>query len=173
MGVRNTDYGAKAQREIGPVGTAVRVVLGLLFLGLGIQGDRVTVIHGRLKVGFDVLSVIFGALVFPAVVLGWQWLRNRRRSTRLNATGPSATTINMLVLFALFFTPYYAPSLYFLGGAAGVFYGSSMLLAALRGYRGCEVLAISNWLLGRDDEVGCLVFSPIDWLERPPKRTTL
>jgi hypothetical protein len=47
-----------------------------------------------------------------------------------------------------------------------VFYGTSMLLAALRGYAGCEVLAASNWLLGRDDQVGCLVFSPIDHLER-------
>jgi hypothetical protein len=41
-----------------------------------------------------------------------------------------------------------------------------MLLAALRGYAGCEVLAISNWLLRRDDQVGCLVLSPIDELER-------
>lgn len=31
---------------------------------------------------------------------------------------------------------------------------------------GCEVLAVSNWLLSRDDQVGCTVFSPIDHLER-------
>ena len=41
-----------------------------------------------------------------------------------------------------------------------------MLLAALRGYSGCEVTAISNWILGRDDQVGCLVLSPVDDLER-------
>jgi hypothetical protein len=41
-----------------------------------------------------------------------------------------------------------------------------MLLAAARGYVGCEVLAMSNWLLRRDDQVGCLVFGPIDRLER-------
>jgi hypothetical protein len=40
-----------------------------------------------------------------------------------------------------------------------------MLLAALRGYGGCEVTAISNWILGRDDQVGCLVLSPVDHLE--------
>jgi len=40
-----------------------------------------------------------------------------------------------------------------------------MVLAALRGYTGCEVLAISNWLLRRDDQVGCVVFWPIDILE--------
>ena len=43
---------------------------------------------------------------------------------------------------------------------------ASMLLAALRGYAGCEVLAVSNWLLRRDDQVGCAVFWPIDQLER-------
>ena len=50
--------------------------------------------------------------------------------------------------------------------AALLFYGASMLLAALRGYAGCEVLAVSNWLLGRDDQVGCLLFWPIDHAER-------
>jgi hypothetical protein len=29
-----------------------------------------------------------------------------------------------------------------------------------------EVLALSNWLLRRDDQVGCVLFSPIDQLER-------
>jgi hypothetical protein len=43
--------------------------------------------------------------------------------------------------------------------------GASMWLAALRGYAGCEVLAASNWLLGRDDQVGCAVFWPVDQLE--------
>jgi len=47
-----------------------------------------------------------------------------------------------------------------------LFYGASMLLAAVRGDAGCEVLAVSNWLLGRDDQIGCLVFWPIDRAER-------
>jgi hypothetical protein len=28
------------------------------------------------------------------------------------------------------------------------------------------VLAVPNWLLRRDDQVGCLVFAPVDALER-------
>ena len=40
-----------------------------------------------------------------------------------------------------------------------------MLVAAVRGYAGCEVLAVSNWLLRRDDEVGCAPFWGIDRLE--------
>lgn len=46
-----------------------------------------------------------------------------------------------------------------------------MLLAAARGYGGCEVLAISNWILRRDDQIGCLVLSPVDGYERRLKST--
>jgi hypothetical protein len=49
--------------------------------------------------------------------------------------------------------------------AALLFYGASMWLASVRGYAGCEVLAASNWLLGRDDQVGCALFWPVDQLE--------
>jgi hypothetical protein len=46
-----------------------------------------------------------------------------------------------------------------------------MLLAAARGAAGCEVLAVSNWLLRRGDQIGCAVFGPIDaWGRRPASR---
>jgi hypothetical protein len=70
------------------------------------------------------------------------------------------------VFAALYATPWYAPPLSFTSDAALVFYGASMLLAAARGYAGCEVLAVPNWLLRRDDQVGCVVFAPVDALER-------
>ena len=102
----------------------------------------------------------------PTVLLGWQWLRARRTPTRLQATGPVANLANLGVFLALYLTPDYAPALAVTGDAALVFYGASMLLAALRGYAGCEVLAVSTWLLGRDDQVGCLLLWPIDHAER-------
>ena len=40
-----------------------------------------------------------------------------------------------------------------------------MLVAAAYGYAGCEVLAVSNWLLRRDDQIGCAVFWPVDTME--------
>jgi hypothetical protein len=56
--------------------------------------------------------------------------------------------------------------------AALIFYGASMLLAAARGYRDCEVLAVPYWRLRRDDQIGCPLFAPIDHAERsaPPRR---
>jgi len=41
--------------------------------------------------------------------------------------------------------------------AALNFYGASMLLAAARGYRGCEELAASDWPLRRGDQIGCVL----------------
>jgi hypothetical protein len=35
-----------------------------------------------------------------------------------------------------------------------IFYGVSMLIAAIRGYAGCRSLAISNWLLKARRSVG-------------------
>ncbi len=154
------------RRQIGAIGTAARVVLGLGFVGAGVTGAHVSVVHGQVGTGFDPLSVGIGLVGFPAVVLAWQWLRARVAPTRLQATGPVSTALNMLVLLALVLTPWYARPLSFTSDAALVFYGVSMLLAALRGYSGCEVLAISNWILGRDDQVGCLVLGPVDDLER-------
>jgi hypothetical protein len=43
-----------------------------------------------------------------------------------------------------------------------VWLGASMLLAAARGYPGCEVLAVSNMLTGRTDQIGCILYTPID-----------
>lgn len=72
----------------------------------------------------------------------------------------------MLVFLALWLTPWYAPALGATSDAVLLFIGMSMLLAAARGYAGCEVLAFSNWLLRRDDELGCVLLSPIDHVER-------
>src|SRR6266567_4022189 len=153
-------------RQIGAIGTTARVVLGLLFLTYGVLGGRLTVINGQVRTGFSLLSVALGLVALPAVLLAWQWLRSRRAPTRFQATGPLATTLNMLILFALLLTPLYARPLSFTSDAALVFYGASLLLAAVRGYAGCEVLAVSNWLLHRDDQIGCLVLSPLDQLEQ-------
>jgi len=53
----------------------------------------------------------------------------------------------------------------FIGYGVFVFYGVTMLLAAALGYAGCEVSAISNWVLRRRDQIGCPVLTPIDALD--------
>ena len=38
--------------------------------------------------------------------------------------------------------------------------------AALRADAGCELLALSNCLLRRNDQLACAVFTPLDFLEQ-------
>jgi hypothetical protein len=92
------------------------------------------------------------------VLVAGQWLRARRTPTPLRATGPVAHALNVAVFVVLYLLE---PT----SDAALLFYGASMWLAVERGYAGCEVLAVSNCLLGRDDQVGCALFWPIDQLE--------
>ncbi len=146
-------------RAIGFGGTAARVVVGLMLLAIVLQGELSTR-------GINLLSLAVGLLGIPAVVLTWQWLRARRRPARLEATRPWEFVLNMAVLAALYLTPWYARPIAFTGDATLYFYGTSMLLAAWRGFDGCEVLAVSNWLLHREDHIGCAVFAPVDYLER-------
>ena len=47
-----------------------------------------------------------------------------------------------------------------------IFIGFEMVLAAVFRYGGCEVMAIPNLILRRNYVVFCLIFSPIDRLER-------
>lgn len=134
-------------RAIGPIGTTARAVVGVASIILA-------VVTGE----FALYSVPLGLLGFPAVLLAVQWVRLRWNPHSLRATGQTATFLNFLVAVPFFIVTETR-------AATFLFYGASMLLAAARGYAGCEVLAISNWLLRRNDQVGCVVFSPIDVAE--------
>jgi hypothetical protein len=48
----------------------------------------------------------------------------------------------------------------------GSFLGVSMLLAAARGYSGCELTALPNAITGRRDHICCLLFAPTDAADR-------
>ncbi len=153
------------RRRIGPVGTWARVIIGSLLFVFGGLGGKFVFSHGQPQPGFSPAALFIGLVVFPAVLLVWQRTRLRRDPSRLEATGPVATTVNILA-FAVLIGISFVPAISYVGYAAFVFYGASELLAAVRGYDGCEVLAVSNWLLGRDDQIGCLVLSPLDQWER-------
>lgn len=111
-------------------------------------------------------SEVLGLAGFPALLLAWQWWWTRRHPAPVRATGPVASVVNLAVVAALYLTPWYLPALSATSDAAMIFYGASMLLAAARRYASCEVLAVSNLVLHRDDQIGCLVFAPVDALER-------
>jgi hypothetical protein len=133
-----------AQRRIGPVGTVSRVVvgLGLLVLAL-IQQSR-----GSLTWGIQLHEALLGLVLFPALMVAVVLAARRSSPGPIRFTGPEGLLLNCAVLTALFVTPYTR-------GAAALFYGTSLLLAAFRGLPGCEGTVLPNLFFGRDDQIGC------------------
>jgi peptidoglycan/LPS O-acetylase OafA/YrhL len=150
------------RRRIGPAGTTARLVVGLYLLG--------DVALGHWSGVFEPTAWALGLVGFPAVLFTWHWVRARRTSHAPRANGVVGIAVTLAILLALYFTPQYAPAMAFTSDATLLFLGLSMLVAAVRGYPGCEVLAISNWLLRREDQLGCLLFSPVDYLEKVSRR---
>ncbi|HEX9115790.1 MAG TPA: hypothetical protein VGA61_06955 [Anaerolineae bacterium] len=145
------------KRQIGIIGTSARAIIGVLLVG--------SLVYGHMVRGpFRPLPWIIGLVVLPGIFFTWQWARARRNPSRFEATGPIASAINVIVFF--YFLLFAPRPLAWLSDGVLLFYSVSMCLAAIRGYAGCESLAIPNWLLKRDDQLGCLFFSPIDSVER-------
>ena len=145
-------------REIGPLATAGRVVGGLLLLAAASVPD-----------GIGARDVIGGILALPLVATVVAWLvrlvYGRRAPERLAVRhaldGPGLWVLGLVIAIATaltFVTPLDAPAIY-------VFFGVSMLLAAVRGQAGCEVLALPNVLFGREDRVSCVLYGPLDSVE--------
>lgn len=140
-----------AKRRIGPVGTTSRVLVGaaLLYLAGGADGLSWSVAWYDAAIGLV-------ALPWLTLLLG---LAARRHTARpLRFTGPLGHALNCAAILALVLNPY-------AGGGAALFYATAVLIAAWRWQPGCEVTVLSNWILRRDDQVGCPVFGPIDAAE--------
>jgi hypothetical protein len=149
-------------RGIGPIGTSARLLVaaGLFYLAL----------FNGASWGLRWYDAVLGLLVFPGVMLALSLVARHRGTGPLRWTGPVATGLNCAVIIGLVVNPY-------TGRGAELFYGAALLVAAWRGQPGCEATVLSNWILGRDDQVGCPVFSPIDHAEtrlgtrgHPPRR---
>jgi hypothetical protein len=134
-------------RAIGPLGTIARIAVGFGLIALAVTLD-----------GVAWRDLALGLIGIPAMVLLGQWVRLRFTRNPLRATGPVGHLLNMVLVVVLLVPSATRP-------ATLVWLGISMMLAAWRGYAGCESLAISNWLLRRDDQVGCVVFWPLDEIE--------
>jgi hypothetical protein len=136
-------------RAIGRLGTAARVLVGTALLAAGISVGDGWIAWWQLALG------IVG---MPVVLLVAQAGRLALTKRALSKTSQLASYLNCAAVAGLL-------TLSQTRAATLVFLGSSMLLAAARGYGGCETLAITNWLLGRNDQVGCLLFGPLDHFE--------
>lgn len=152
--------GSHFRREIGPLGTAARLLSGLLLIGLIVYGQLVATKH------FTPVAWALGLLGFPALAFAWHWGRIRRNRAPFRETGSLSLLLSLVLPLVVYVTGWAVPALGFISDATILFIGFSLLLAALRGSAGCEFLTLSNWLLGRSDHIACAVFTPIDLWER-------
>ena len=148
----------KGQRAL-PVGRLLRLLLGLILMA-----DLIP-IYGRLGVPFlfrTALLILAMLAMYSFIhVLAW------RKVLGLNSWLGTALTLALLI------------AVYLAGGrgglllgrgegqlAAGTFLGLSLLVAGMRGDAGCELMSIPGALFNKRCRLPCVVFSPVDWLER-------
>ena len=140
-----------AERRIGRAGTISRVIVALGLLGLALM-------HGGLSWRLTWHDAVLGLVVFPAVMVVTGLAARRFAGRAIHFTGPLGVAVNTAVIVALLANRYTA-------GGAELFYGITLLVAAWCGQPGCEATVLSNLILGRDDQIGCPTFTPIDALE--------
>jgi limonene-1,2-epoxide hydrolase len=145
-------------RRIGPVGTAVRVLAGLALL-------YVSGAWGGLDWGVEARDLLVGFVALPAISLSLGLAARRYSAEPVRFDGPLGTVVNCGVIVALIANGY-------TGSGATLFYGTTLLVAAWRGMPGCEATVLPNLILGRDDQIGCPTFTPIDRVEARLRRKT-
>ena len=145
----------RSSREIGPIGTASRVVGGVVVIvvPLTVWGSTWWDWAAGL-LGFPLLAAAAGTAVAAL---------HTREPARSRQTGWGlALTLVVVVLGSATALTYLTP---IDGTGVWIFLGASMVLAAAKGYGGCEVLAFANAVTGRHDMIGCLLYAPIDTAE--------
>jgi hypothetical protein len=133
-------------RATGPIGTAARIAGGFAAIAIAIWGGLA---WWEVALGLVGITLIF---TFGHAALAWRFPGALRSVDQIGACLTAAIVTPLLFIS-------------YTSDATWLWLGASVLLAAVRGYAGCEVLAISNWLLRREDTVGCLIFTPIDVAE--------
>lgn len=154
----------------------------------GTLGRAGTIARGAIGIGMLVIAVTTqhlswwdvgaAALVLPALTVTTAAAVNRlisRTSIARKARTPwspaqiaAAVVIIVVVLSVGIALTYISP---IDGGALYAFFGLSMVIAAVKGFDGCEILALPNLLFGRNDAIWCPLYSAIDATETTSRST--
>jgi hypothetical protein len=146
-------------RQIGPIGAASRAVGGLIAISVPVALSGI----GWWDVAAALVALPLVTLAASAFVTAAYERYAPESLARRHAicSGPGcvlvATVLGVGIGLAVA-TPVSEVAIW-------SFFGVSMLVAAVRGYAGCEVLAIPNAVTGRKDRVGCILYTPIDRAE--------
>jgi hypothetical protein len=146
-------------RQAPPVGRALRILLGLVLT------VYVAPVYFQVPV-----RVAMGSFLLVLGLIGVYSLIHVLVSRRIVAFG---SCLGAVVAFGLLVALYVAGAsvLPILGHgkgqlAAATFLGISLVVAGVRAAPGCELMAIPGLLFGKHTELACIIFSPLDRLER-------
>ena len=144
------------RRQIGPVGTGSRLLGGAAAIAVPVVLDGFGWWDAAAAFVLLPLVASLAALAISAV--------SRRAGASGLACGGICSRAGCLLVAVMLGADAALAALTSTNGtvALWVWLGGSMLLAAVAGYGGCEVLALPNLLTGRRDEIGCLLYTPID-----------
>jgi hypothetical protein len=159
---------AGSARQIGPLGTLARVVGGLaaIVVPVALDGLSATEVVVALA-GLPLVSLVAA----PLIEWGFrQWAPRALCSRHAICSGPGCVLVAVMIGANAALV---APTSVSGSVTIWAWLGVSMLVAAARGYGGCEVLAIPNLLTGRRDAIGCLVCTPIDRAEARHRRRAI
>jgi hypothetical protein len=144
-------------RKAPPLGRALRILIGLALIAY------VTPVFFRVPLRFtvEVFLLLLGLIALFSLL--------HVASQRIVAFGSSSAVVATGLLVALYVAGTHGSLIFGHGeGALAVitFLGISLVIAGVRAAPGCEVMAIPNLLFRKHIELACLIFSPLDNLER-------
>lgn len=147
-------------RDIGPIGTATRLLGGVVAIALPVALAGI----GWWDVGMALIALPVVALAAGELVTTVYDRYAPEALAKRDAicSGPACWTWAIVIVAATglaAMTPASAVAFW-------VWLGASLLVAAARGYGGCELLAFPNLIRGRREQIGCMLYGPIDALER-------
>jgi hypothetical protein len=146
-----------------PIGRALRLVLGFILIVILILAGRHVDARFLLRTALLVAGLV--AVYSLIHLLGSRWFAGFKKW--------GGAALATAVLVAVYLTGGPGGLLFGKGEgelAAGTFLGISLLFAAIRGDGGCELMSIPAALFGKGSNLACIVFSPIDSLERRLRR---
>ena len=134
-----------------PIGRILRLALGVFFVSEVLPVYMDVTMNGALIRLSWALGLMVIYLLLHLLILKFKPKINSVIGAIL-AFGP---------LLAVFFIGYGGPA----ATGALTYLATSLLIAAIRGDGGCEVMSIPALFTGRHTHLCCLLFSPIDWCE--------
>ena len=142
-----------------PVGRALRILIGFMLM------IYVAPVYFHVPA-----RVTVGSLLLILGLIGIYCLLHITVSQRIVPFGPGLGAVGANgLLVALYFIG--ATGLPIIGHGVGelaavTFLGISLVVAGVRAVPGCEVMAIPDLFFRKNSELACLIFSPLDKLER-------